>query len=57
MRTCRTVCGAIAAAIDFCLLAVGCSSPQSSVTATPGDTLSAVRLSPNANRYYPPTSP
>jgi multiple sugar transport system substrate-binding protein len=38
MRTYRTVCGAIAAAISFCLLSAGCSSSQPSATATAGDT-------------------
>ena len=38
MRTCRTVCGAVAAAIGFGLLAGGCSSSQPAVAATPGDT-------------------
>ena len=40
MRTCQTVCGVIAAAISFCLIAVGCSSPQTSIApaARSGDT-------------------
>ena len=40
MRTRQTVCGVTAAAICSCLLAVGCSSPQTSVTpsAASGDT-------------------
>jgi hypothetical protein len=40
MRTYQTVCGVIAAAISFCLIAVGCSSPQTSIapTARSGDT-------------------
>ena len=31
MRTCQTVCGVIAAVISFCLIAGGCSSPQTSI--------------------------